>query len=308
MRYYSLSRQFRQRLGGKARKIPLDAGFSCPNRDGTIGRGGCLYCPPAGAGTGAHARGLGLAAQWDQGLSRLAAKHPRALPLAYLQAYSNTHGSLERLRGVLAAVAVLPGVAGLCLGTRPDCLDEDKLRAIAALALPEIRLEIGLQSSDPETLARINRGHAPEDFARAVRAAAGHGLTVCAHVIAGLPGESQAHFLRTVDFVNRLPVAGIKFHNCYVAKDTGLEKLWRAGGYAPLERGAYLAMIAAALARLRPDIAVERLGADPAPGELLAPDWAADKRGLIEGINARLEAQDVWQGQDYSRSETHANR
>ncbi|MBF0480181.1 MAG: TIGR01212 family radical SAM protein [Desulfovibrionaceae bacterium] len=296
MRYYSLSRQLRQRLGSKAGKIPLDAGFSCPNRDAATGLGGCLYCPPHGAGSGAHARGESLADQWDKGLARLAAKHPGAIPLAYLQAYSNTHGPLARLREVLAQVAALPGVGGLCLGTRPDCLDGAKLAAIAGTGFKEIRLEIGLQSSDPDTLARINRGHTPEDFARAARAAAASGLTVCAHVIAGLPGENQAHFLRTVDFINRLPVAAVKFHNCYVAKDTGLAGLWREGAYEPLTREAYLAMIVAALEALRPDIAVERLGADPAPGELLAPDWAGDKRGLLDRINARLEALDAWQG------------
>jgi len=299
MRFYSLSEQFRQRLGGKARKIPLDAGFSCPNRDGTVGLGGCLYCPPHGSGTGAHAGGMSLAAQWDAGLARMAAKHPRAIPLAYLQAYSNTHGPIERLRAVLAAIAALPGARGLCLGTRPDCLDDDKLDAIASLALPEIRLEIGLQSSDPDTLRRINRGHTPDDFARAARAAAERGLTVCAHVIAGLPGENESHFRRTVDFLNRLPVAAVKFHNCYVAKDTGLAALWREGNYTPLGQDAYAAMIVAALASLRPDIAVERLNADPAEGELLAPDWAADKRGLIDQITALLAAQDIWQGKEY---------
>jgi len=302
MRYYSLSRQFQQRLGGKARKIPLDAGFSCPNRDGTLGLGGCLYCPPHGSGTGAHAKGMSLAAQWDQGLARLAAKHPEAIPLAYLQAYSNTHGPISRLRAVLAEVSALPGVGGLCLGTRPDCLGEEKLDAIASLPMSEIRLEIGLQSSDPETLRRINRGHTPEDFAWAALAVAERGLAVCAHIIAGLPGENEAHFARTVDFLNRLPVSGVKFHNCYVAKDTGLTRLWREGGYIPLEREAYVAMIVTALTRLRPDIAVERLNADPAPGELLAPDWAADKRGLIEQINARLEEQDIWQGKEYTAS------
>jgi uncharacterized protein len=300
MRYNSLSRHFRQRLGAKARKIPLDAGFSCPNRDGTIGHGGCLYCPPRGSGTGAHERGETLARQWREGLARLRAKDPDTVALAYLQAYSNTHGAIERLRRVLAEVAALPELGGLCLGTRPDCLDERKIDALAGLPLTEVRLELGLQSSDPATLARVNRGHAPEDFARAAKAAAGRGLFVVAHVMAGLPGEAPEQLSDTVDFVSRLPVDGIKFHNTYVAEGSGLAEFWRAGGYAPLARDDYVGAVAAALARLRPDIVVERLAADPAEGELLAPAWAADKRAIVEDIKRLLEERDIRQGMNYA--------
>lgn len=293
-RYNTLSRAFRALYGRRAKKIPLDAGSRCPNRDGTISRGGCLFCNALGSGTGLYHKGFGLRAQWDA-LTPPARVRGEAL-LAYLQSYSNTHGSPERLAGLLAELAALPDIAGVCLGTRPDCLDAARLDVLSACPLPHIRLEIGLQSASDATLARINRGHDAATFARAVREAADRGLWVTAHVMAGLPGEGPAEFLATIDFLNALPVGGVKLHNCLVVDGAGLADLFRQGFYTPLARDDYVALVCAAIARLRPDIVIERQNADPAPGELIAPAWAADKRGLLRDIAARLETEDIRQG------------
>ncbi len=289
---------FRRKVGAAARKVPLDAGLSCPNRDGTVSRSGCLFCNASGSGTGLAARGLDLAAQWAFQAPRVRAKHPQARLLAYLQAYSNTHCEPQRLRGLLEAVAALPGVAGLCLGTRPDCLDADttleRLDILGEFAarLGFLQLDLGLQSADPAVLSRIGRGHGPEIFARAVRGAAERGLSVCAHLMHGLPGPDGVcgpdDLTRSAEFVSGLPVESVKFHNTLVCRGTGLERLWREGAYAPPGREEYVADLARALARLRPDICVQRLAADPAPGELVAPDWGADKRGTIELLRAEL--------------------
>lgn len=296
---------FRQKLGGPARKVPLDAGLSCPNRDGTISRSGCLFCNASGSGTGLAARGLDLSEQWAAQAARVRAKYPQARLLAYLQAYSNTHCEPLRLRGLLAEVAALPGpetVSGLCLGTRPDCLDADttqeRLDILGEFAgrLGFLQLDLGLQSADPLVLSRIGRGHGPEIFALAVRGAAARGMSVCAHLMHGLPGARPGDLLRSVEFVSGLPVESVKFHNTLVCRGTGLERLWRAGEYAPPGREEYVADLARALARLRPDICVQRLAADPAPGELLAPDWGAGKRGTIELLRAELARQGLRQG------------
>jgi len=319
-RFHSLAAYFRARLGGAARKVPLDAGFSCPNRDGTISRTGCLFCNPAGSGTGLLAQGLGLAGQWEHLAPRLRARHPEARLLAYLQSYSNTHASTARLGQVLAEISALPGVAGLCIGTRPDCLDVDgtqeRLDALASFLRqgaggggfgPDpgfgfIQLDLGLQSADDAVLVRINRGHDAACFARAARAAAGRGLSVCAHLVHGLPGAGPDDLLASVEFLNTLPVAGVKFHNLLVCRGAGLEALWRtggrSGGYTPPGREDYVQAVVRALARLRPDICVQRLAADPAPGELLAPDWGADKSGTLTRIRAELARQGLWQGKD----------
>lgn len=280
--YNALSAHWRALFGRRARKIPLDAGFSCPNRDGALSTGGCAFCNAHGSGTGLAA--LSLAEQWEHWRERRLRHHGDVALVAYLQAFSNTHGPAERLARVLDELAALPGLEGFCLGTRPDCLDPEKIALLASFPAPERWLELGLQSSHPATLARVNRGHGPEAFALAARLAAEAGLKVCAHLMAGLPGEDEGHWSATVQFVNALPVAGVKFHNLHVAQGSPLAATWRAGGYEPPSLERYAAWLAQALARLRPDIVVHRLAADPASGELLAPDWAGDKRRVRAAI------------------------
>lgn len=296
MRYRSLTTYFRERFKSRARKIPLEAGFSCPNRDGTLSFGGCLFCNERGSGAGLTETGLPLFEQWETLRRRFSRKYPDAAFLAYLQSFSNTHGPASRLKAVLNEIAALPRARGVCLGTRPDCLDEEKLDLLAAVPFEEIRLELGLQSANDATLARINRGHDAAAFARAAELAAARGIKITAHVMAGLPGEDAEDFLRTVDFAAALPVHGIKFHNLLVVSGSPLAHIYRKGGYTPLTRAAYLSMLCRALPRLRPDMVVERLNADPRPEELLAPEWAADKSGLLRDLKAAFEAGDVWQG------------
>lgn len=300
-RWHPARLYFRARVGGDVRKAPLDAGLSCPNRDGTLSRSGCSFCNASGSGNGLFARGLSLTEQWALLAPRALARNPKARLLAYLQAFSNTHAEPERLAGILAETAALPGVAGLCLGTRPDCLDVDagfeRLDLLARCPLPFIQLDLGLQSADPAVLARCGRGHGPEVFARATRAAAGRGLHVCAHLLHGLPGSGPDDLLESVRFLNELPVAAVKFHNLLVCRGTRLAEQWRGGGLAVPGREEYVADLVRALRGLRPDICVQRLFADPAPGELLAPDWAADKAAGLALARAALLGQNAWQGQ-----------
>lgn len=296
-RYNTLSQAYRRLFGRRAKKIPLDAGSACPNRDGAISRSGCLFCNAAGSGTGFYHKGFGLRAQWDS-LTPPARGRGEAL-VAYLQSFSNTYGPAARLAGLLGELCALPDVSGLCLGTRPDCLDPKKIALLAAVPLPYVCLDLGLQSVRDATLRRINRGHDAAAFAVAARQAAEAGLAVTAHLMAGLPGESNADFFAAVSFINDLPVTGVKFHNTLVVAGAGLAELFAAGGYVPPGRETYVAAVAEAIARLRPDIVVERLNADPAPGELVAPAWAADKRGVRQAIAAALEAGDIRQGCRY---------
>ncbi len=295
-RFYALSTSFAQRWGGPVRKLPLDAGGSCPNRDGTLGHGGCVYCNPAGSGTGLAGRGLSLAAQWELWRNRLPARWRGARLMAYLQSYSVTHRSPESLAALIEEAARLPGVSSLSCGTRPDCLGEEHLALIAAAPFAETWLELGLQSASDETLTRLNRGHDAATFADAVRHAAAAGLPVCAHLMAGLPGEGIDDFLETIEYVNALPVAAVKFHNTFVARGATLETWHAAGTFAPMDRDVYVDAVCQGLARLRSNVVVQRLCADPAPGELVSPAWAADKASLLRDIRARLEAHDLWQG------------
>lgn len=293
--YNSVSARWKALFGKSARKVPLDAGFSCPNRDGTISTGGCSFCNAQGSGTGL-ARTMTLSAQWALWRERRTARWGDVALVAYLQAYSNTHGPAEKLGAALGELAALPDLAGLCIGTRPDCLDATKLDMLAAFPAQELWLELGLQSSNPLTLARCGRGHGPEVFARAARDAAARGLKVLAHVMAGLPGDTPADWDATVDFVNALPVAGIKFHNLHVARGTELERQYRAGRVVPPGLEEYSGWVARAVARLRPEVVIHRLSADPAQGELVAPEWAGNKRLVHNAVQDAMRRLGVRQG------------
>lgn len=297
-RIRTLSAHLRARHGRRVQKIPLDVKAQCPNRDGTIGTGGCTFCSPRAAGSGLG--DLPLSQQWERWRTHFIAKFgDRTGFLAYLQDHTATHLPLERLSDLLTEAAGLPDCVGICLSTRPDTLDEERLRLAASLDLPEFWLDMGLQSSHDATLARLNRGHDAACFSRACERAAAAGLAVCAHVILGLPGESEAHWLATMDFLNALPVAGIKFHNLFVSRGSLLESDWRKDTFTPASREAYVEGLVHCLARLRPDIVVHRLHADPSQGELAAPAWAADRAGLRRLIELAMEGRNITQGADY---------
>lgn len=297
-RYYGLAARLRQRFGERVQKIPLDAGFSCPNRDGTLSVSGCVFCNPEGSGSGMYAEGRSLSEQWDIWKAKLSKRYKARLFLAYLQSYSNTYGPLPKIQSVLEEIAPLPGLAGLCLGTRPDCIDPEKIAAIKDTGLSEIWLDLGLQSSNDQTLQRINRGHDSASFARALELAYSNGIQVCAHLIAGLPGEDEDDFLESVNFINSLPVSGVKFHNLFVCEHTALEKLYLSGDYSPWSLEKYTEALGHALAVLRQDIVVHRLSADPAPGELVAPQWAGEKGQARKFMAEYLEKKKIWQGCD----------
>ncbi|MFK4764017.1 TIGR01212 family radical SAM protein [Desulfobaculum sp. SPO524] len=295
-RFHGLSAYLKRRFGGRVHKIPLDAGFTCPNRDGSLSTRGCAFCDAKGAGTGLLAGGADLAAQWEKWRTQLGDKYGAQLFLAYLQSYSNTYGPIEHLRATLERITPLPQLAGICIGTRPDCLDDAKLDLLADQPIQEIWLDLGLQSARNDTLARINRGHTAETFAAATRAAAERGLKVCAHLIMGLPGEDEEDFLASVDYVNALPIHGIKLHNLFICPGTPLEDMWRTSPFPLPSRGEYIEAVVFALEHLRPEIVVHRIVSDPESGQLVAPEWAAMKRPTMNGVTTALARLDTWQG------------
>lgn len=316
-RYHQLSAYWRNLYGARIQKIPLDAGFTCPNRDGTLSTRGCIFCNPKGSGSGLGLQGLTLPEQWAYWQGVYGARHKSGLYIAYLQAFSNTYGPLEKLEDTLSKIEGFTGVVGISIGTRPDCLDEPRLDRIArslerinaSLAAKgilgeslcgksgaEIWLELGLQTSNDETLRRINRGHDYASFVRGVHMAHERGIKVCAHLIAGLPGETSEHFSQTVADVASLPVAGVKFHSLYVAKGTELATLWRDNRYKPMEMEEYAQAVAHALPMLSAEVVIHRLTGDASEDELLAPGWNTGKSDVIARIESILREEDIWQG------------
>lgn len=274
----------RRRFGQRVQKIPLDAGSSCPNRDGTLSSAGCTFCNAVGSGSGLGLSGMNLPAQWDYWRDHFHASGRAALFIAYLQSFSNTYGPASRFAELLAVLQKLPDMVGISVGTRPDCVDTEKLALFAALPCPEKWLELGVQTLHDATLVRINRGHTVAASETAITLAAKAGVPVCAHLMFGLPGESPEDMLETVRKINALPVQGVKLHNVYVCKNTALEAAFRAGAYVPLAEDSYINLVVEALCRLRPDIVIHRVVADPAPGELVSPAWAETKADLLRCI------------------------
>ncbi len=295
-RFYPLSVYFQQRFGLRVRKIPLDASSSCPNRDGSVSGRGCTFCNQKGSGTGLASDGLTLSRQYLAWRERFLGTAKNTRFLGYLQSFSNTHGPAERLRDLIHELTGLPDLVGLAIGTRPDCLDEEKLEILRTAPFEEVWLDLGLQSAQDRTLKRINRGHDAACFANWATKAGDAGIKVCAHVITGLPGEDLADFEQTMAFVNSLPVAGIKIHNLYICRDTPLESAWRSGAFELLSREESLVWLLRGIALLRPDIVIHRMNSDPGLDELVAPDWAKEKAEFLNTVKHRLRETDSWQG------------
>jgi hypothetical protein len=295
--YRDLNSYLKDRFGQRVQKVTLDAGLTCPNRDGRVSTGGCLYCNARGSGTGAWSRGQSLPVQLEAGMARLARRYGAARFIAYFQSFSNTYAPVAQLREIYEAALAPSEVVGLAIGTRPDCLGEDVLDLLAGYARDRlIWLELGLQSAHDTTLAHLNRGHDAACFLDAATRAAARGLTVVAHVILGLPGEGPRETAATAEFLARLPVHGVKIHLLYVIKDSGLSRLHDKGEYACLSEDQYVNGVVDFIERLPPHLVIHRLTSDPHARELVAPDWCLDKPRVLQRIREEFARRGTRQG------------
>jgi hypothetical protein len=296
-RYFDLNSYLRQRFGVRVHKLTVDAGLTCPNRDGRVGRGGCIYCNAKGSGTGAHARGLSITEQLEAGKAAVARRFKAKKFIAYFQSYSNTDAPLEQLRAMYDEALKVDGIVGLSVGTRPDCVDASVLGLLESYARRTlVWVEYGLQSAHDVTLARINRGHDVATFRQAVLETAGRGILICAHIILGLPGEDAEQMNATADFVARLPIDGVKLHLLYVVRDTPMESLYRSNAYRCLTQEEYVELVCDLLEKLPPRMVIQRLTGDPHRDELVAPQWALAKAETLHLIQQRLAFRDTHQG------------
>lgn len=301
--YFDLNSYFRQRFGVRVHKLTVDAGLTCPNRDGRVGTGGCIYCNARGSGTGAHTRGLSITEQLEAGKAAVARRFKAKRFIAYFQSYSNTYAPLGKLQAMYDEALQVEGIVGLSVGTRPDCVDAsvlDMLESYARRAL--VWIEYGLQSAHDATLARINRGHDAATFQRAVLATAGRGIQICAHIILGLPGESVEQMRATAEFIARLPIDGVKLHLLYVVRGTPMEAMYRSGAYRCLTQEEYVALVCDLLERLPPHMVIQRLTGDPHRDELVAPQWALAKTQTLDLIQRQLALRDMRQGRLFQSS------
>jgi len=299
-RYNDLNSHLRSLFGCRVQKITVDAGLSCPNRDGTVSTGGCIFCNDRGSGTGAHSRGLTITDQLIQGKKFLGRRYKAKKFLVYFQSFSNTYAPVGKLQKMYDEALAVEDVVGLSIGTRPDCVDLpvlDLLQEYAGRRL--IWVEYGLQSASDKTLKLINRGHDVRSFEDAVKATSNRGIKICAHVILGLPGETRKDILHTAETISALGVDGVKLHLLYVVKGTPLEALYRQGNYRCLDQQEYVDLICDFLERIPPQMVIQRLTGDPHPEELVAPQWSRLKTDTLREINATLEKRNSWQGKLY---------
>ena len=295
--YRDLNTYLREIFGCRVQKITVDAGLTCPNRDGTVSTGGCLYCNPRGSGSGAYDRGMTITDQLHHGIPILTRRYKASKFIAYFQSYSNTYAPVETLKRLYDEALAFKEIVGLSIGTRPDCINPAVLDLLQGYTRTHmIWVEYGLQSANNATLKKLNRGHDVDCFTNAVEATRGRGVNVCAHVILGLPGESRADMLATADYLSRLGIDGIKLHLLYVVKGTEIEHLYNEGRYRCLGPEEYAGLVCDVLERLPPDMVIQRLTSDPHPDELVAPEWALDKNEIRKIILRMLTERDTWQG------------
>jgi radical SAM protein (TIGR01212 family) len=293
--YRTFGAFLRERFGTRVRKITLDAGLTCPNRES--GGHGCIYCNERGSGTGAYARGLSVAGQIDAALANPRLRAGCGAFIAYFQSFSNTYAPIDRLKTIYDTVLPHPEIVGLAIGTRPDCIDKARLELIAGYAdRRAVWMEYGLQSASDETLRLIRRGHDVKAFVDAVRLTGRFGLRICAHVIIGLPGEGMENYMATADLISSLPVTDVKIHLLYVIKGTPMEAMSRDGSYRPLTMEGYAEAVARFIGRLRPDMVIQRITGDPDPGELVSPLWALERAKVRSNIHAYMERLGIVQG------------
>ncbi|MGA7827207.1 MAG: TIGR01212 family radical SAM protein [Geobacteraceae bacterium] len=296
-RYNAFSDELKRVFGCRVHRISVDAGFSCPNRDGSVGTGGCIYC--GGKGSGAHGiqTGVPVAEQIEAGKEVMTRKYKAKRFLAYFQAYSNTYAPAKELKHLYDEALTVDDVVGLIVGTRPDCLPPETLALLGDYARKTyFWLELGLQSRLDRTLEYLGRGHNFSTFVKAVRSCKKEGIRISTHVILGLPGESREEMLETATVLNDLGIDGVKIHLLHVMKETPLAEIFARGEVPMLERDDYVGLVCDFLERLRPEISIQRLTGDGGRDHLIAPLWSLRKFEVLNAIDYELEKRGTRQG------------
>ncbi|MGE5215655.1 MAG: TIGR01212 family radical SAM protein [Chloroflexota bacterium] len=301
-RYNSYNRVLHEAFDARVYKIGLRLDFTCPNRDGTVTVGGCIYCNNASHTPQNYRPRTSVTAQLESGAAALQKRHRAERFIAYFQSYTNTYDSTTKLDKLYREALDFPGVVGLAIATRPDCLPNATLDLIYDLSKETyLWLELGLESMYDRTLAWVNRGHSLHHYLDAVARAKMRGLRICTHLILGFPGESREEMLATPELLNRLDIDGVKLHNLHVIKGTALEKFFQLGQVPLMSRDEYVALVIDFLERLDPAVVVHRLSGETYRAITVAPDWSIDKLGTHNAISKALQRRDTWQGRLFSR-------
>ncbi|MBW4054228.1 MAG: TIGR01212 family radical SAM protein [Proteobacteria bacterium] len=301
-RYRAFSDELKRLFGCRVQRIAVDAGFTCPNRDGSLDTEGCIFCGGHGSGSYGIRRDLDIAAQLEDGKEVMRRKYKASKFIAYFQSYTNTYASVVQLRELYSAALSVPDMVGLIIATRPDCLPDEILDYLQELSRRTyLWLELGMQSMYDRSLELLNRRHDHNCTVDAVCRAKSRGVRVCTHVILGLPGESRDEMLRMAGELNRLGVDGVKLHLLHVMKGTGLAEMYGRGAVKVMGRDEYAGLVCDFLERLDPRIVIHRLTGDGGHANLVAPLWSLKKFEILNLIDAEMERRGTEQGVRCSR-------
>lgn len=301
-RFYGYNFYLKRRFGHRVQKVSIDAGFTCPNVDGTVALGGCNFCDNRSFSPSRRVKRADVIDQIDDGIRRMRNRYEDCSHfLAYFQPATNTYAPVERLRPLFERALTHPQVVGMAIGTRSDCVPDDVLDLLQELASRTyLSVEYGLQSIHNRSLEWMNRGHNYQSFVDAVERSRGRGFEICAHIILGIPGESHAEMMATADEMARLKIDAVKVHNLYAVKRTSLGDQVERGEVTLMERDEYVSTLVDFLERIPPTTIVERTSGDAPPDYFIGPQWCLDKQTTRNAIEAEFVRRDTWQGRLYS--------
>ncbi|MBM6930742.1 TIGR01212 family radical SAM protein [[Clostridium] spiroforme] len=296
-RYHTYNYYLKNKYHQKVAKVALNADFTCPNRDGTKGWGGCIFCSSSGSGDYAGNINDSLESQFEKISAVMKKKWPQCAFIAYFQANTNTYGPLSKIKNMIKPFLENEQVKGIALATRPDCLDEETVRYLAAINhQKDIYIELGLQTIHEKTSHLINRGHSFQEFLDGLNLLRKYNLDVCVHIINGLPGETKEMMIETAKTVGQLDIQAIKIHMLYVIKNTVLEKMYDAGKFSMLSREEYIDLVVQQLRYIPEYVVIERLTGDGKVSDLIAPLWSIKKVTIINDIDKKMKADNIYQG------------
>lgn len=298
-RYRHLNKYLKDKFGERTLKICIDGGFTCPNRDGLKGLGGCIFCSEKGSGE--HIKSAKSITEQVQNYFKSYKAERANRFIAYFQNFTNTYDSIQNLKQKYGAALIDDRIVGLAIATRPDCIDENVVRLLKSYADKYyVWVELGLQTSNDETGKLINRCYSSDEFSRAVALLNQYHIDVVTHIMVGLPGETKKDIENTVNFINSHPIQGLKIHSCYVVKNTKLADMYTSGEYIPITLEEYLDSATYVLTHINPGIIIHRISGDAPKDLLVAPDWNLHKKWIMNGLDKKLREENLWQGMYYS--------
>ena len=300
-RYKHLNKYLKDKFGERTLKICLDGGFTCPNRDGRVGYGGCAFCSERGSGE--HIIADNISNQVKNYFTSYKAERANRF-IAYFQNFTNTYDSIENLKMKYDAALIDDRIVALAIATRPDCISEDVCKLLKSYSEKYyVWVELGLQTSNENTGKIINRCYTDEQFSAAVSLLNKYNIDVVTHIMVGLPGENFNDIKNTVNFINNHSIQGLKIHSTYVVKNTRLADMYFNGKYTPISLEYYLDCASYILTHISPDIIIHRVSGDAPKDLLIAPDWNLHKKWIINGLDKLLRDKDLYQGMDYKKKE-----